>query len=97
MKVRYSAQSRADLNAIREYIAQDSPITARRFVQRLRVGIRQLATFPELGSIVEAWDRQDLRELIIGNYRVIYQMVSREVWIITISHAARKLPRQPEE
>jgi mRNA-degrading endonuclease RelE of RelBE toxin-antitoxin system len=49
-----------------------------------------------LGSCVEAWHRDDLRELVVGNYRVIYQVTDREVWIVTILHAATMLPKSPE-
>jgi mRNA-degrading endonuclease RelE of RelBE toxin-antitoxin system len=45
---------------------------------------------------VEAWQRDDLRELVVGNYRVVYQVTDREVWIVTVLHAGRMLPKSPE-
>jgi plasmid stabilization system protein ParE len=77
MRVRYTPAARADLKAIRAYVARDSAVYADRLVQEIRAAASQLKSFPELGSVVEDWGRPDLRELIVGNYRIIYQLTPR--------------------
>jgi plasmid stabilization system protein ParE len=97
MRVRYTAAARADLKAIQAHIARDSVAYAKRLVQSIRAAVNQLTSFPELGGVVEDWGRDDLRELIVGNYRIIYRLFRREIRIRTVVHAARMLPEQPEE
>ena len=97
MNVRYTATARADLNAIRAYIARDSPENAKRFIARMRAAIARLKTLPESGGVVEDWERPGFRQLIVGNYRVIYRVAGDEVEIRTVFHAARMLPKLPED
>jgi toxin ParE1/3/4 len=97
MKVRYTDRSRDELKAIQTYISRDSARAAQRIVRGIRAAVRQLKSFPRMGSILESWERDDVLELIVGNYRVVYQLTAREVWIITIVHAARRLPEPPED
>ena len=97
MRVRYTATARDELKAIQAYIARDSELYAQRLVQKIRHAVRQLRLFPELGSVVEQWGRKDVREIVVGNYRIIYRVIGKEVWIRTVIHAARMLPEQPEE
>jgi toxin ParE1/3/4 len=97
MKVRYTGAARADLKTIRAYIARDSPENAKRFIARIRTAIARLKSFPESGSVVEEWRQADIRQLIVGNYRIIYYLVGGEVQVQRVFHAARMLPEQPED
>jgi len=97
MRIRYTQRARDNLKAIRAYVAQDSVIYARRLVQRIRRSIAMLTRFPEIGSVVEEWGRRDLRELSVGNYRVIYRLTGREILIRSVVHGARLFPDQPDK
>jgi toxin ParE1/3/4 len=97
MRIRYTASARADLKAIEAHIARDSAAYAKRLVQNICTAAKQLTSFPGLGSVVEDWGRDDLRELVVGNYRIIYRLYRRQIMIRTVIHAARMLPEQPEE
>ncbi|MCP5141579.1 MAG: type II toxin-antitoxin system RelE/ParE family toxin [Gammaproteobacteria bacterium] len=62
MRIEWSYQARSDLRALRAYIAKDSPVNARRFVDRIIAGVDRLADFPDMGRLVpEAGARHDLR------------------------------------
>jgi plasmid stabilization system protein ParE len=97
MKVRWTESARNDLRSLRDYIARDSAVYARRMVDRIKASVTQLASFPELGGKVEEWDREDIRELLEGNYRIIYLVEARKITILTIIHAARQLPKHPND
>jgi plasmid stabilization system protein ParE len=95
MRVRWTTGARSDLREIRAYIARDSERYAAALVKRIRESAARLGRFPGLGAIVEQWNREDLKEIIVGNYRVVYQFMPREVWIVGVIHAARRLPDEP--
>jgi toxin ParE1/3/4 len=84
-----------DLRAIRAYISRDSVQYAKRMVERIKSAVERLEANPRSGGKVLEWDRDDLREIIVGNYRVIYRIYRRKIQILTVFHAARQLPEQP--
>lgn len=91
-KIDWTPQARNDLVAIAEYIAQNSPKYAKIQVQRIRERVGQLRKYPNSGREVPEYRRNDIRELILGNYRIVYQFDSKNnVAILTIHHAARML------
>jgi toxin ParE1/3/4 len=96
VRTHWTETARADLRAVRAYIARDSERYARETVRKIRAAVAQLKTFPERGGMVEDWGRPDLREILVGNYRIIYQMIDGEVWIVSVVHGARLLPEERE-
>jgi toxin ParE1/3/4 len=93
--IRWTESARADLRAIHAYIARDSRIYARRMVDRLKKAVDRLRQFPGSGPQVPEWDRPDLREILVGNYRVIYRLGDKSVEILTVIHAASELSDDP--
>ena len=90
--IRWTESARADLRAIHAYIARDSQLYARRTVERIKLAVGRLRRFPRSGGQVPEWDREDLREIYFGNYRVIYRVRTKQVEILAVIHAARRLP-----
>ena len=71
MNVVWSQSAGADLVEIYEFIARDSPHYAQRMVDRITARSTQLGTFPDSGSLVAEFVRDDLREVFEGPYRII--------------------------
>ena len=90
-KVYWTRQSREDLRGIRAFIARDAPATASAFVRRLLESVNRLRTFPESGQVVSELGREDIREVLRGNYRIIYRFHASRVDILTVYHSARLL------
>lgn len=90
-RIRWGRQSVEDLEAIRLFIARNAPHTADEFVSRLIRAVENHSQFPHSGGIVPEQTRQDIREIIHGNYRIIYRARDEDVVILTIRHAARLL------
>ncbi len=90
-KVIWSHRARTDLQDIIEYIANDKPHTARMFGRKI-IGVpSKLQDFPHSGRIVpEHYDSQ-YREVIYGNYRIVYRLKKDDIEIVTIHHSARLL------
>jgi plasmid stabilization system protein ParE len=64
----------ADLEDIENYIAQDSPAIARRFILRIFDRIDQLPEYPQSGKFVPEIRDRSIRELLLNKYRIIYQL-----------------------
>ncbi len=91
IEVYWTRQARNDLKDIRAFIARNAPITASAFVRRLRTSVDRLRTVPESGQIVREIGDPAIRELIRGNYRIIYRLRNDRVDILTVFHSARLL------
>lgn len=85
----WSPRAIADLDAIREYIARDSPSHADIVVRRLIAAVDRLELFPKSGRVVPELDRPSLREVIARPYRIVYRVRRGKVEIATIAHGAR--------
>jgi plasmid stabilization system protein ParE len=78
-----------------DYIAQDRPAAAARWLDGLFQRVDVLRDLPEQGRLVPEARRRDLRELIYGSYRVIYRVRQEEVSILLVRHSRQHL--DPEE
>ena len=93
MKVLWTASAVAQLQSINDYIAQTSPEYAMRIIDRLTRRSIQIAAFPFSGRIVPESERDDVREVIEGLYRIIYLVESTQVQVVAVIHGAREWPR----
>jgi toxin ParE1/3/4 len=79
-----------DLNQIAEYIAKDSPKYADLTVDKIFDKTQILKEFPQIGRIVPEIGKDNIRELIEGNYRILYEIINDEhIEILTVHHSAR--------
>ncbi len=91
VEIRWTVQAADDLEYATQYIAVDSPHFASLFAIKIVSSIDRLAYFPRLGRVVPEIDRPEIRELLVGSYRVIYRCNTKTVEILTIYHGARLL------
>ena len=77
------------LNETLAYISQESPQGAQSVLLQALEAAAGLATFAERGRIVPEQDDPTVRELIVGRYRLIYEVRPSEVLILTFLHGAR--------
>lgn len=81
-----------DIQDIAEYISKDSKVYAKLQITRIRKRTQVLKTLIFSSKIVDEFQNVNFRELIEGNYRIIYKIVSNnKIDIITIHHSARDL------
>lgn len=92
-EVRWAESAFADLDEIAEYIAKDSDFYAATVVRELTDAARSLARFAERGRVVPEYQEPTIRELIVGNYRLVYEITDQPVThVLRIIHAARLMP-----
>jgi len=81
-----------DLEDIENYISQDSPLMARRFISKIFDRIDQLYRYPASGKPVPEIKDNTIRELLLNKYRIIYKIVDEQhINIIRIIHGSRLL------
>ena len=91
-RLNWTDQSVVDLTNIADFIAKDSVRYAKITVLRFRTAARQLKSFPLIGRKVPETGIDNIRELILGNYRIIYSIFSADrIDILTVHHSAKRL------
>jgi toxin ParE1/3/4 len=93
VNIRWTQGAAADLENIFEYIAKDSLQYARLQVENLTEAVEKLKNYPRIGRRLPEFHRLPHREIIVGNYRVIYRydIGRKAVYVATIAHGRRQL------
>jgi plasmid stabilization system protein ParE len=75
------------------YIRRDDPNAAQRFGRAVKSQTGRLTSFPDSGRVVPEFPVSGLREIVLGNYRIIYRHLRDEksIEILTVRHGARLL------
>jgi len=81
-----------DVESIRAYIARDSEVYADAAVLEIVEAAERLARFPRLGRFVPELHDGHTREVLVGNYRVVYDTAGDAARILTVLHCARRFP-----
>ncbi|MBZ0274377.1 type II toxin-antitoxin system RelE/ParE family toxin [bacterium] len=95
MRVVWTPRAIDDLDAVLEFISRDNPLAARRFAAKLKNRANSLRRFPRRGVLVPERGRDDLRELVEGNYKIAYEVTQKMVRILAIYEGHRL--RRPED
>ncbi len=91
-QIKWTNQALLDLKDIFDYIARDSKKYAYYQTRSIKEKTKQLKKNSSIGRIVPELEREDVRELLDGNYRIIYRIKSSSrIDIISIFHSARIL------
>jgi len=92
VRVNWTIQAVNDLKDIADYISKDSKVYAKRQVLKIRNSTIILKTNILVGRKVPEIQDEKIREILEGNYRIVYRIVSEnQIDILTIHHCARDL------
>lgn len=91
MKVEWSALALDLLLENARRIAVDNRPAAVKWVRRVEPRVRALGRTPRMGRVVEELERDDIREVIVGAYRVIYRVEPKRVVVLTVFEGHRLL------
>ena len=92
MKIQWSPLAVERISEISDYIAQDNPMAAERWVHSIFDRVEQVKDFSKSGRLVPEIRRKDIRELIIANYRIIYRLEPKIISILTVRHSRQIHP-----
>jgi toxin ParE1/3/4 len=91
----WSAGARADLNDIEAYIAANSPVNARRVVDRIREAANKQRDFPYSARMVPELHDPNRREIFVHQYRVMYRVTPGRIEVLRVVHGRRLLKNVP--
>jgi len=89
VRVIWSYASVDDLEAAAEYLHRDSPAFSSSFVLCALEAGRSLSVFPGRGRVVPELKNDNIREIFIYNYRLIYRIEKDKVSILGLIHGRR--------
>jgi addiction module RelE/StbE family toxin len=90
-RIVWSPRAAKDLESIVDYIAADSPTYASTVLKNIVNQTRILASFPQAGRAVPEFEDENLREVIVYSYRIIYRLEQDEALIVAVIHGKRIL------
>ena len=94
MIIKWSQLSAERLTEIVKNIAEDNPGAARKLAASILTSVEKLIKFPKLGRIVPELGIPKYREILVGNYRIIYSIVEDSIQILTVRHQRQLLTRE---
>ena len=92
MRIIWSPLAVDRASEITDYITQDKPSAAEKWIDTVFSEVEQLKSSPEIGRIIPEINVSQFRELIYGNYRIIYRIETKQISILTIRHSRQILP-----
>lgn len=92
MKIIWSPLAVDRASEIAEYIALDKPAAAERWITTIFSKVEKLKSSPGIGRVVPEIGNDQFRELLYGNYGIIYRVEKKQVSILTIRHGMQILP-----
>ena len=96
VRVKWTDIAVENLADIGEYIGKDNIKYAKIVVKNLFTSTNILKRHPRIGRMVPEFNNPNIRELIRGNYRIVYRLIDeKHIDIITVHHSARLLKNNP--
>jgi plasmid stabilization system protein ParE len=81
--------AKSDLRAIHDFITSDSKYYAKKVVQDIIDRTNILEAYPRIGRKAPEIDDENIREILVYSYRILYEIKSEKVSIIGIIHGRR--------
>ena len=90
-RIVWSRRAVQDLDSLTTYIAADSPAYAGVVLKNIVNQTKILVRFPRAGRKVPEFDDENVRELVVYSYRIIYRLQDDEALIVAVIHGKRIL------
>jgi len=81
--------AKSDLRAIHDFIATDSKYYAKKVVQDIMDRTSILEEYPRIGRKAPEIDDENIREIFVYSYRILYEIKSAKIYVIGIIHGRR--------
>jgi toxin ParE1/3/4 len=91
-RVGWTESAWQELEAAAQYIARDSSYYAAALIDEARLAAQSLRKFPQRGRVVPELGDTSVREIFVKQYRLIYEVGSDRVIILSFLHGARQFP-----
>jgi plasmid stabilization system protein ParE len=91
MKLVWSPLALNQAEEIADYIADDNPFASEKWLSGLFGAVERLTDYPESGRPVPEIPRPEIREIVYGEYRIIYRVRTATLALLTVGHGRRLL------
>ena len=91
IKIRWTHEALLQLFEIEDFMSQDGPDRARKFVDQIIEHTESLSDNPLSGRTVPEISNPDIRELIFRKYRIVYRITGNYLDILTVFEGHRLL------
>lgn len=92
MKIRFLVSAMEDMRSIKAFIAKDNPKAAVGMIRKIKTAVKHLEEFPNSGRIIPETANPHLREVIVSNYRVMYQVSDLRINVFAVYEGHRIPP-----
>ena len=93
MNLAWTQRAQGDLISIGRFIAEDNIINAKKWIRKLRARARKITDAPMSGRIVPEFENNNIREVFLENYRIVYLLQNETVLIITVFEGHKLLTK----
>jgi len=90
-KIIWTETASSDLESVFDFISKDSTIYAATFIQSVVDSAESLSEMSKRFRYVPELSKEEIREVIIGNYRLIYLVSEESIHILALIHGSRDL------
>ena len=94
MKLTWSERAQADVVEIARYIGTDNRSAAAAWLKKVSDRAQLVREFPQSGRIVPEYSKDDLREVLMDNYRIVYLVSTKAIVIVTVFERHRQFPEK---
>jgi toxin ParE1/3/4 len=91
LKITWSPLAAEQVREIASYIALDKPSVAEQWIDKMFDSVEQLIDLPKSGRVVPELQINSIRELVQGNYRVIYKIQDNSISVLTVKSYRQQL------
>lgn len=93
-RLKFARRASRDLQEIHDFIAEDNPAAAERFIESLEARCLALIDMPNMGRRREEL-APDLRSITEGNYVILYLGTANGIYIVRVLHSKQDIENQP--
>src|SRR5450756_1809551 len=90
MKVHWTELASAQLDEAMAYIARDRPAVAARWMEHFLESADSLSEFPDRAPLADEAKRDDVRDLVVRPYRLIYRRDPDAIYITMVLHESQR-------
>jgi addiction module RelE/StbE family toxin len=91
MKIIWSPLAASRLESVFDYINEENETAAYKMVNRILKKVESLSKYSKRGRMVPEASREEIREVFVGEYRIIYRIEAKSLIILTIRNFKQQL------
>jgi toxin ParE1/3/4 len=84
LNIYFSKKSKVYLQEVKEHIAKNAPRVATQHITNLISRIINLLQYPKIGKINQVYNHENIREIFIDGYKVIYKINPKSILVLMI-------------